>query len=348
MSLRHLRIPSWPMASPPRFPSYAAVEHLQSELQRNLLSWKSAAPAPGTGDSAESSGAGAAAAAAAAAAPPPLPTLISFTPKPTYTLGRRQTAPLTQSELARLTAPLEVSSSLSSSSPTPSSATSSSSSSFQPAVSNAPRGGLTTYHGPGQVVFWPVIDLRSPLHAHFTVRDYACLLEKTTIATLAKFGIQGFTTENPGVWVRHHGGAAASGGDDDERKVAALGVHLRRHVTGLGVAVNYGMPVTGPETRNPWGRIVACGLGDKGVTSITAELQDSGRPRQENEEEEEGGKRAAIGGEQQQVTGDAIASAWALEFATRLKLVTSSGNTGAAATDSLVRVEELIIEDDVE
>ncbi|OTA62618.1 hypothetical protein K449DRAFT_303989, partial [Hypoxylon sp. EC38] len=123
-------------------------------------------------------------------------------------------------------------------------------------VLHAPRGGLTTYHGPGQVVLWPVIDLRSPLHGHFSVRDYVCLLEKTTIATLRElYNIDVFTTSNPGVW-------------EEEKKIAALGVHLRRHVTGLGVAINFGMPVDGSEFVNPWARIVACGLGEKGVTTV--------------------------------------------------------------------------------
>ncbi|KAK8075282.1 hypothetical protein PG997_009945 [Apiospora hydei] len=168
--------------------------------------------------------------------------------------------------------------------------------SFYPVIHNAPRGGLTTYHGPGQVVFWPVMDLKSPLHRHFSVRDYACLLEKTTIASIAEAattslpsfppeavrqqGVKGFTTENPGVWVKRHwvdGDDEADGRpgpEGEERKIAALGVHLRRHVTGLGVAVNCTMPVRGPESYDPWRRIVACGLEGKRVTSLAYEMLD--------------------------------------------------------------------------
>ncbi|KAI1395656.1 hypothetical protein F4819DRAFT_179626 [Hypoxylon fuscum] len=284
MSLRHIVVPSWPRTKPPKFPTYNLATRLQSRLQQSLLAWK-ALPKSVQEESA-----------------PPSPTLISFTPAPTYTLGRRQTEPLSATELARLKAPLHHSSS-----PTIGGGDGGEPGSenfiFTPEVLHAPRGGLATYHGPGQVVLWPVIDLRSPLHAHFTVRDYTCLLEKTTIATLRRlYQIEGFTTENPGVWVRLH----AEGRGEEEHKISALGVHLRRHVTGLGVAINVQMPVEDAEITNPWRRIVACGLDDKRVTNV------------EN--------AAARMVDQQQ-----IAPVWAEEFAARLKVHgrgTEPGNAG--------------------
>ncbi|KAI0195696.1 hypothetical protein EV127DRAFT_451008 [Xylaria flabelliformis] len=251
IAFRHFTLRSNPSAVLPQFPSYAFASSLQTLLQQELLTWKAQPPT--------------------SRGPPPPPSIISFTPTPTYTLGRRQTEPLSESESARLRSPLFVPTSSSSDLHGPRKAAF-----FLPTITHAPRGGLTTYHGPGQLVIWPVIDLHSPLHAHLSVRDYACLLEKTTIAALEReWGLTGFTTENPGVWVRSTGpkkedGSRGDGGD--ERKIAALGVHLRRHVTGLGVAINYSMPVTGPAETNPWGRIVACGLGDRGVTSACAEL----------------------------------------------------------------------------
>ncbi|KAI1747241.1 hypothetical protein F4782DRAFT_446384 [Xylaria castorea] len=237
----------------PQFPSYADASSVQAALQQELLAWKAQPPTTSRG-------------------PPPPPSIICFTPTPTYTLGRRQTEPLSESESARLRSPLFVPTS-SNDLPGPRKAAAS----FLPTIAHAPRGGLTTYHGPGQLVIWPVIDLHSPLHAHLSVRDYACLLEKTTIAALERvWGLAAFTTENPGVWVRSNGSkkedGSREGGGGDERKIAALGVHLRRHVTGLGVAINYSTPVTGPAETNPWARIVACGLGDRGVTSACAEL----------------------------------------------------------------------------
>ncbi|KAI0403874.1 hypothetical protein F4802DRAFT_273229 [Xylaria palmicola] len=284
VGFRHIPLPAHPSALLPRFPSYAFASHVQTTLQQELLAWK-ARPS------------------AARGAPPP-PSLLTFTPTPTYTLGRRQTEPLPESEAARLRAPLFLPPSGESEKwPALDAHSRREAAFFNPAVTHAPRGGLTTYHGPGQLVIWPVIDLHSPLHAHLSVRDYACLLEKTTIAALEKeWGLVGFTTDNPGVWVRS--GASRNeerGGKPggDERKIAALGVHLRRHVTGLGVAINYSTPVTGPEETNPWGRIVACGLGDRGVTSVCAEL--------------------GIKNNTAQSALDRLAGTWQAEFIQRLK-----------------------------
>ncbi|ETS74173.1 hypothetical protein PFICI_14039 [Pestalotiopsis fici W106-1] len=302
--LQHIRIPS----TAPRFPTYALAVELQTHLQRRLLEHKAAAAASASSSSTTTT---------TSVAPPP--SLISFTPPPTYTLGRRQSGPLAPAEEQRLRAPLRVGPH----------------SQYAPEVVSAPRGGLATYHGPGQLVFWPVIDLHSPHHRHFTVRDYACLLEKTTIAALARVTrrsgseLKGFTTDNPGVWVRHSAsgllrdtaaGAAPPTSNSpsaittaEERKIAALGVHLRRHVTGLGVAVNINMPVRGPEASNPWSRIVACGLEDKGVTNLVAELYGADHGGEEH-------SYSATGQELQ----DELRQAWADEFTERLLVKTDS------------------------
>ncbi|KAF7535740.1 hypothetical protein G7054_g5124 [Neopestalotiopsis clavispora] len=326
--LQHIRIPS----TVPRFPTYALAVELQTHLQRRLLEHKAALGASSSPSSASSSSS-----TTSSIAPPP--SLISFTPAPTYTLGRRQVGPLAPAEAQRLRAPLRVGSSSSSQSQSQSS----SQRYYAPEVVSAPRGGLATYHGPGQLVFWPVIDLHSPYHRHFTVRDYACLLEKTTIAALARVTkgggkgaaagveVKGFTTDNPGVWVRHNhnaSAAAASGVGGEDRKIAALGVHLRRHVTGLGVAVNVHMPVQGPEEINPWSRIVACGLEDKGVTNLVTELYGV------NGDEEEQNSYTSAG----QQLEDELRQAWADEFTERLCLKTDSpaGYTEDAALSALI------------
>ncbi|KAI0458180.1 hypothetical protein F5B21DRAFT_43614 [Xylaria acuta] len=280
-ALRHITLRSNPSALFPQFPYYAFVSFVQDMLQKELLSWKAQPPA--------------------SRGPPPPPSVLYFTPTPTYTLGRRQTEPLSDSEVARLQSPLFVAASDVLRGPRKPA--------FQPTIIRAPRGGLTTYHGPGQLVIWPVIDLHSPLHAHLSVRDYVCLLEKTTIAALERvWGLAAFTTENPGVWVRSNGSQREDGsreGTGDERKIAALGVHTHRHVTGLGVAINYSTPVTGPAETNPWGRIVACGLGDRGVTSACAELgmDSSTNPMS-------GDKKVL----------DNLAKTWQSEFQRRLKI----------------------------
>ncbi|KAK8132204.1 hypothetical protein PG999_000377 [Apiospora kogelbergensis] len=277
--LQHINIPGHPY----RPPTYALAVAIQSKLQQRLLDYKTAVAAN----------------AADLSRPPPTPpppTILSLHARPN--LHPRPTADRA-TQRGRGGAPEGA--------PGHPLAVGNDHyyASFTPAIHTAPRGGLTTYHGPGQVVFWPVLDLKSPRHRHFSVRDYACLLEKTTKASVAaaaaaalpffpselvrQESIEGFTTENPGVWVRRRQvdgmddeatkvGGDFVGPDGEERKIAALGVHLSRHVTGLGVAVNCSMPVRGAETLDPWRRIVACGLEGKRVTSLAYELLDYNRP----------------------------------------------------------------------
>ncbi|KAF6816092.1 lipoyl transferase [Colletotrichum sojae] len=180
----------------------------------------------------------------------PSPLVVSFTSTPTYTLGRRQKT-LTEDQLARLRQPLSVGAG-----------------EYNPEVVETDRGGLTTYHGPGQVVLWPILDLRSAYFPPLTVRSYARLLEQTTQAVLADGpGVATYLSEeDPGVWTE----AARAGGQ--ERKIAAMGVHLRRHVSGLGTALNVDVAVDGAEAANPWARFVPCGLEGKTATSVEAEV----------------------------------------------------------------------------
>jgi lipoate-protein ligase B len=114
----------------------------------------------------------------------------------------------------------------------------------------AMRGGQTTFHGPGQLVAYPIVDLRTH---KLSPRCYVGMLEKSLIATCAHYGITAMTTENTGVWTS----------DDD--KIAAIGVHMRRNITSHGVGLNV-------NTDLWWfDRIVACGLEGKRTTSFTKE-----------------------------------------------------------------------------
>ena len=216
---------------------------------------------------------------------PPPPTVIAFTPQPTYTLGRRQSEDqLSQTERERLTTPLTVGDHT-----------------YTPALVATLRGGLTTYHGPGQAVLWPVLDLKSTLFREtLTVRAYSRLLETTTATVLQRrFGLAAYTTEDPGLWVRSpqckRGEAQdTKRGEAEERKIAALGVHLRRNISALGVAVNLDTPVTwapdspssagaeeaaagsssdNAESVNPWTRFTPCGLTGKGVACVADEAR---------------------------------------------------------------------------
>ncbi|KAL6823054.1 hypothetical protein J3E69DRAFT_305997 [Trichoderma sp. SZMC 28015] len=186
----------------------------------------------------------------------PRPRLISFESTPTFTLGRRQDD-LTQDQKAHLERPLDVHLLRH---PQPIRML------FHPQVKKTNRGGLTTYHGPGQLVLWPVLDMHSSLYPKYSVSTFASHLEATTQQFLSDiFGIETYTNrDEPGVWVR-----ASSG---QPRKIAALGVHHRRYVTALGTAINIDVSVKGGEDVNPWARFVPCGLEGKLATSVVAEL----------------------------------------------------------------------------
>ena len=221
---------------------YGEAHSLQEQLRSGFLSWKSQTGLTSSEDC-------------------PRPHLISFESTPTFTLGRRQDD-LTVDQTARLCRDLQVN--LSNRLPAIENR------SFVPEVRNTNRGGLTTYHGPGQIVFWPVLDMHSPLYPRFGVASYASHLESTTRRLLARlYGIRTYTNpDEPGVWVTTAQGQTA-------RKIAALGVHHRRHVTALGIALNIDIPVSGGEDVNSWSRFVPCGLDGKLVTSVAAELDRS-------------------------------------------------------------------------
>ena len=113
------------------------------------------------------------------------------------------------------------------------------------------RGGDVTYHGPGQLVGYPILDLRPDrCDVHAYVRD----LEEALIVALAKFGIEGGRLEGKsGVWV---------GPEGREEKVAAIGVRISRWITSHGFALNVSTNL------EHFRLIVPCGIFDRGVTSI--------------------------------------------------------------------------------
>ncbi len=114
------------------------------------------------------------------------------------------------------------------------------------------RGGQYTYHGPGQRVAYVLLNLKQ--RNGMDVRRYVQQLEQWLIATLARFGVEGFTREGRiGVWAVKNG---------QEAKIAALGIRVRRWVTYHGVALN-----VAPDLSHYAG-IVPCGIGDYGVTSL--------------------------------------------------------------------------------
>lgn len=110
------------------------------------------------------------------------------------------------------------------------------------------RGGDITYHGPGQLVGYPILKLR---RGEKDVKKYVCKIEEVIIKTLEDFGIQsGRIPGLTGVWV----------GDE---KIAAIGVRLSRWVTSHGFALNVNPDLTYFQLITP------CGISDKGVTSMS-------------------------------------------------------------------------------
>lgn len=118
------------------------------------------------------------------------------------------------------------------------------------------RGGDTTYHGPGQIVGYPILDLDN---FSADIKLYMRNLEEVIIKTIAEFGLIGERSEGEtGVWLDL--------GKNTARKICAMGVHTSRWVTMHGFALNLNTDLSFFEG------IIPCGISDKGVTSIQHEL----------------------------------------------------------------------------
>ncbi len=116
------------------------------------------------------------------------------------------------------------------------------------------RGGDITFHGPGQLVAYPIVELHDPLD----LRRYVRILEAAVIGTAAAFGVRaGRFDGRPGIWM------------DENRKLAAIGVRVKRGVTTHGLALNV-------NTDLKWfTEMIPCGIPDIEVTSLARELGSS-------------------------------------------------------------------------
>nr|CAD7257133.1 unnamed protein product [Timema shepardi] len=113
------------------------------------------------------------------------------------------------------------------------------------------RGGLVTFHGPGQLVAYPILNLK---HFNPNVRWYVSQIEKTIIRTCGRLGLAAETSPLTGVWV-------------GDKKICALGLQASRFITTHGLALNCDTDLT-------WfSHIVPCGIEGKGVTSLSIELK---------------------------------------------------------------------------
>jgi lipoyl(octanoyl) transferase len=123
-------------------------------------------------------------------------------------------------------------------------------------VIDVDRGGKITWHGPGQIVGYPIVTLPDPVD----VVAYVRRMERMLIAVCAELGLAAGTVEGrSGVWV-----PADDRGPD--RKIAAIGIRVARGVTQHGFALNCDCDLSAYD------RIVPCGIRDAGVTSLSAEL----------------------------------------------------------------------------
>lgn len=160
----------------------------------------------------------------------PNPVLLTFQTPPTYTCGRREIGKLSEFQIAHLGA--------------------GGAAMFYEAM----RGGQTTWHGPGQLTAYLIISLREHSMSSYT---YIGLLQDSVMATCKHLSLDTHTTENPGVWI---------GTPPDDRKIASIGVHLRRYIASHGIGLNVSVDLSWFD------RIVACGLVGKKATSIEKEL----------------------------------------------------------------------------
>lgn len=119
------------------------------------------------------------------------------------------------------------------------------------------RGGDITYHGPGQLVAYPIFDLES--YFFTDIHKYMRALEEAIILTIGEYGLKGERVDGlTGVWL--------DGGSSNARKICAMGVKSSRWVTMHGLALNVDTDM------NYFNNIVPCGIEDKSVTSLSKEL----------------------------------------------------------------------------
>ncbi|MDB4231482.1 lipoyl(octanoyl) transferase LipB [Candidatus Pelagibacter sp.] len=118
------------------------------------------------------------------------------------------------------------------------------------------RGGKITYHGPGQMICYFVIDLKKRKK---DIRKFITLIEETIINSLSKFNIETFgDPKNIGIWTKHNG---------EINKVAAIGVRISKWIAYHGFAININNDLS------KYKDIIPCGISDKGVTNLK-EIKD--------------------------------------------------------------------------
>jgi lipoyl(octanoyl) transferase len=274
--------------------------------------------------------------------PPPPPTLLTFSTFPTYTVGRRhlQTNPISTAQQAYLTQNNNTTTTTTTTAAT---------------FHASPRGGLLTYHAPGQLTGYIITDLR--LHA-ITPRCWVRLLEESVIRTCTRLGVPDTTrTSDPGVWTRNRN----SDSESEQRKICALGVQVSRGVTSHGIGLNvfdhlipraeaerywfsdeqersgsYDARTTGYLS---WGfsRIVACGLEGKSVTWVMREKAGA-----EEKESREMAVTAEVGREMMVEVAGVLAE----EVVGAINRMRGSGKENVDGVDVISEEQVLMVDDE--
>ena len=113
------------------------------------------------------------------------------------------------------------------------------------------RGGKITYHGPGQIVFYFVLDLKKRKK---DIRKFITLIENTIIESLSEFDIKSFAdTKNVGIWLNHN---------NEVKKIAAIGVRISKWIAYHGFAINVNNDLI------KYKNIIPCGVADKGISNL--------------------------------------------------------------------------------
>ena len=113
------------------------------------------------------------------------------------------------------------------------------------------RGGKITYHGPGQIICYFVIDLKKRKR---DIRKFITLIEKTIIESLSEFSIESFgDPKNIGIWLNHN---------QKIKKIAAIGVRVSKWIAYHGFSINVNNDLT------KYNNIIPCGIKDKGITNL--------------------------------------------------------------------------------
>jgi lipoyl(octanoyl) transferase len=128
-------------------------------------------------------------------------------------------------------------------------------------VTDTDRGGRVTYHGPGQLVVYPIVSLRE-LDKPDDVHEFVSLMERAMIAALGDWGVvAGLFDGLTGVWVGSEPPPAG-----DARKIGSIGVHVNRGITTHGLAINVNNDL------QPFEWVVPCGIEAVRMTSLSREL----------------------------------------------------------------------------